>query len=110
MAKTYDYNPVNGNWYEIEDNLQNPGELFIHTKADSQAVIDRAKKLRNNNVNDKVGEFNHYAIISPGLELELKNKGIDIYDKNNTAKIVKEIEQNYPKFKVSNLRHSVSES
>jgi hypothetical protein len=106
MAKTFEYNPNRGVWYEYEDDAQSGG-LFIHTKQDCQPVIDHAKKLRDSGVNDKVGLFNHYAIIPAGVELELRDKGLSIYDRNNTKRLLQEINTNYPHLKVSNLTHNV---
>ena len=106
MAKTFEYNPNRGTWYEMEDDLQSGG-LLIHTKQDCQPVLDHAKKLRNSGINDKASDFAHYAIIPAGVELELREKGLSIYDKNNTKRLLQEIESNYPGLKVSNFRHSI---
>lgn len=105
MAKTFEYNPTRGTYYEIED-LTN-GDIAIHTKQDAQPVLDHAARLRNSNANDKVGDFCHYATIPAGVEVELRAKGLNIYDKNNTKRLVREIETNYPYLKTTNLRHSV---
>jgi hypothetical protein len=106
MAKTYEW-AHNGVWYEIEDDPQNPGQLFITPHQNVKPILDYARDRRNSGENDKVGDFNHYAIIPPVVEVELKKKGIDIRDPASTAKIIKEIETNYPHLKVTNLVHDI---
>ena len=103
MAKTYEFNPDRGTFYETEDY---DGGLVIRTKQDTQPVIDHAKKLRDSGANDKVGEFNHYATIPAIVEVQMRAKGINIYDKNNTKRVLREIETNYPYLKVTNLKHA----
>jgi hypothetical protein len=108
MAKTFDYNPARGVWYEIEDDLQT-GDLIIHTKQDIQPSIDWAKKQRNSGVNDKGGardghDLKHYAHIPTHVELALRQKGINIYDKSQTKDVIREIERNYPHCKVTNRK------
>ncbi len=38
----------------------------------------------------------HFASIPPIVELELRQKGINIHDKNCTTRLMKEIQSNYP--------------
>lgn len=108
MAKTYEFNTDRGTFYEIEDDPQSGG-LFIHTKQDVSPVVEWAKKQRNSGKNDKVNkqDFNHYAIIPAHVELELRQKGINIYKKENTKRLLKEINTNYPHLKVTNMKHSI---
>lgn len=106
MSKFYDFNVSRGTWYE-EDYDHTDDKVIITTKQDLQPVLDYAKEERNSGINDKVGDLAHYAVIPAWLEVELRAKGINIYDKNNTPRLVKEIEQNYPKFKCTNLKHAV---
>ena len=106
MAKTFEYNPNRGSYYEIEDD-EASGGVYISTKQDTTPVLENAKRMRNSGENDKVGDFNHYATIPAAIELVLREKGINIYDKGNTKAVIREIETNYPYLKVTNLRHSV---
>ena len=106
MAKTYEYNPWRGTYYVTEDDPQTGG-LFISTMQDTKPVLDRNKKLRNSGKNDKVGTFNHYATIPAAVELILKERGLSIYDKNNTSAIMKVIESEFPYVKVTNLKHLI---
>lgn len=108
MAKTYEYNPHRGTWYEMEDDAQTGG-VIIHTKQDVSPIIDRNRKLRNSGVNDlggmnDKGDLKHYASIPAHVELALREKGIDIYSQNHTKELIREIETNYPECKVTNRR------
>ena len=106
MAITKEWNPVTGTWYE-EDWNPHTGELTVHTKQDVQPVLDYCKSQRNSGVNDKVGDFAHYATIPATVEVQLKQKGISLHDKNCTPRLIREIETNYPYLKTTNLKHAV---
>lgn len=106
MAKTFEYEPHNGMWTIMEDDPHSGG-VYIHRRQNVTPILDYAARERNSGMNDKVGNFNRYAIIPTHVELELKQKGINIYDKNCTSRLIKEIETNYPHLKCTNLKHSV---
>lgn len=108
MAEFFGWNPERGVWYEVEDDPQTGG-LIIHTKQDIQPHLEWAKKQRNSGVNDLGGkrdgdDLKHYAHIPTHVELELRQKGLNIYDKNNTKRLIHEIETNYPLCKVTNRK------
>ena len=108
MAEFFDWNPARGTWYEWEDDPQTGG-FMIHTKQDVRPSLDWNKKQRNHGHNDLGGlrdgsDLKHYASIPAHVELELRQKGINIYDKNNTKRLIQEIERNYPLCKVTNRK------
>jgi len=108
MAEFFGWNPERGVWYEVEDDPQTGG-IIIHTKQDIQPHLDWAKKQRASGVNDSGGvrdknDIKHYAHIPTHVELELRQKGLNIYDKNNTKRLIREIETNYPLCKVTNRK------
>jgi hypothetical protein len=108
MAEFFDWNPDRGLWYEVEDDHMT-GDLIIHTRQDVDPVLERNKKLRNSGVNDLGGmrdkhDLKHYACIPAHIELELKQKGIDIYSRESTRRLIYEIEHNYPQCKVTNRK------
>jgi len=105
MSKFFDWNRDRGTWYEYQDNPD--GSFSITTKQDMSGVLDWIKKKRNSGVGDKVQEMNHYATIPAHVELELRQKGINIYDKNNTKRLLDEINRNYPHLKTTNLHHQI---
>ena len=100
----YDYNAARGTWYE-EDYDHTEDKVVIHTKQDVQPILDWTKEQRNSGINDKVGDFGLYAKIPAIVEVDLRKKGLNIYDKNNTRRLIQEIEQNYPYLKTTNLKH-----
>ena len=106
MSIRKEWNPRTGTWYEDEyDHATDT--IIVHTKQDVQPLLHYAKAQRNSGVNDKVGEFAHYAIIPPTVQVQLKQKGIDINNKNHTSKVIREIETNYKYLKTTNLKHAV---
>ena len=106
MSKFLDYNEARGTWYETDYDASDD-RLVIHTKQDVQPVLDDNKIARNSGKGDAgvKGEFWHYATIPAHVEVELKQKGINIYDKNNLKQLFKEINTNYPYLKRTNLKH-----
>ena len=106
MAKTSEWNGYA--YEEIEDDPQTGG-LIIKIKQNVTPALEWAKKQRNSGVNDLGGardghDLKHYATISHGQILAMRNKGIDIWDKNCTKDLIKEIERNYPLCKVTNRK------
>lgn len=79
--------------------------LVIHIKQDVQPVLDYAKAQRNSGANDKAGDFAKYAVIPAHVEVALRQKGINIYNGAQTKELLREINQNYPYLKVTNLHH-----
>jgi hypothetical protein len=49
-------------------------------------------------------EWAHFASIPPVVEMQLKQKGIDIYNPNQTKELMKEINENYPYLKLTTKR------
>lgn len=106
--KTFEYNP-DGSWYAIEDNLQKPGELIIHHKQDVSAALKWAEKQRNSGVNDKGGardksDIKHFAVVPMGAILSMRNEGIDFWDRNDEPAMLRWLERNSGKCKVTNRK------
>lgn len=81
--------------------------MSITSVQDVSGILDVLKKKKNDPEAWKKGvnkSFAHYATIPPIVELELRKKGINIYDKNCTKRLIQEIEQNYPDLKVTEAR------
>ncbi len=106
MSKFLDYNVHRGTWYEYDYDPQDD-KAIVSIKQDIEPVLDYTKELRNSGINDKVGEFSHYAVIPAHVEVALRQKGINIYNQNQTKDVVREIESNYPYLKVTNLKHDI---
>lgn len=108
MPKFLDFNPTTGVWHEDEYSHADD-EYIVHIKQDVEPVLEYAKTQRNSGINDKVGDFGHYAIIPAVTQMELIHKhGINIHDKYDEHRLLKIIETEYPHLKTTNLRHSVS--
>ena len=108
MAKTTQYDPVNGTYTDVVDDLQTGG-VFIHTRQDVKPSLDWAKKQRNSGNNDLGGardkaDLKHYATISHGQIMAMREKGINIWDPSQTKEMIKEIERTYPLCKVTNRK------
>lgn len=107
MAITREWDPVLGTWTVTKDH--HDGGLIIRTEQDPTPSLDWAKKQRNSGVNDLGGkrdgaDLKHYATISQAQILAMREKGIDIWNKDHTKKMIREIETNYPLCKVTNRK------
>ena len=106
MSKDFEYNAHDGSWHEYEDY---DGGLIIHHKQNVKPALDWATKQRNSGQNDLGGardknDLKHYATIPLGAILAMREKGIDVWNKNHTKKMLKEIERNYPLCKTTNRK------
>lgn len=106
MSKFIDYNADRGTWYE-EDYDHTTDTLIVHTKQDVEPVLDYARDQRNSGLNDKVGDFGKYAVIPASVEVQLRQRGINMYDHRQTKELLKVINEDYPHLKVTNLTHAI---
>ena len=107
MAKTIEWDGATASWEETTDH--HDGGLIIKTKQNVQPSLDWAKKQRNSGANDLGGardgnDLKHYATISHGQILAMRKKGIDVWNKDHTNRMIKEIETEYPLCKVTNRK------
>ena len=108
MAKTFEYN-ADGSYHVIEDDLQNPGTLIIHHNQDVAPALRWAEKQRNHNHNDPGGlrdgsDIKHYATVPMGAILSMRSEGIDFWNKDHEKAMLKWIERNANKCKVTNRK------
>jgi hypothetical protein len=106
VSKFFDFNYNRGTWYEYDYDEQTDNAI-VSIKQDVQPVLDLAKDERNSGINDKVGDFSKYAVIPAHVEVALKQRGINIYDQNQTKELLKVINQEYPLLKTTNLHHEI---
>lgn len=107
MAEIFDYDPERGITTFFEhDELTD--KTTLHRVQDVEPLVDYTKAIRNDALKDDgiKGNFWHYASIPPIVELELRKKGIDIYNPDHTKQILKEINQNYPYLKMTDKNHA----
>ena len=95
IIQYYDYDPVKD-------------EHLIQSVQDFEPLIEKLKQARNNPDTWTKGvseSWVHYASIPPVIEMKLKQKGIDIYNKDQTKELLKEINTNYPWLKTTTKNH-----
>ena len=107
MAQFFDYNPHRGTWYE--DEVDDQGNVTIITKQDVQPVLDKIKARRNSGEVDKGIKrgFWHYATIPAHVELALRERGLNLYNKHQLKEILKVINEEYPYLKNTDLTHNI---
>lgn len=107
MAKTFEYDPINGSYHVIEDDSD--GNLLITHCQDVEPAIRWAQKQKNSGNNDLGGlrdkdDLKHYATVSMGAILEMRKEGIDFWNRDHEKAMLKWIERKAPKCKVTNRR------
>lgn len=108
MAQFFDYSD-RGLLYTTEPNHETGG-VVMHTKGDCEPVIEHVKRIRNSGENDEKAiknEFWHYCTIPAAVEVALRDRGINIYDKNCTKDLIRIINTEYPHLKATNLHHEI---
>lgn len=106
MSEFLEYDPVTGIRHSMDYDPET-GKLDLHYTQDVQPVLDLAQRVRNDRVTD-VGIKNgfwHYATIPTTVQIELLNKGIDIFKANDFPRLMAEINTNYPYLKMTDKHH-----
>jgi hypothetical protein len=105
LAEFFDYSD-RGLLYTTDPNLETGG-VVLHTKGDCAPHLEAMKNIRNHGDNDKgiKNDWWLYATIPPAIEVVLRDRGIDIYDKNCTKDLLKVINEEYPGLKATHLHH-----
>jgi hypothetical protein len=101
-----DYDPTTGVRHDMDYDPET-GRLDIHYRQNVQGLLDRTKLLRDNGLTDQgiKGGFWHYASIPTTVQIELLNKGLDLFKANDFPRLLEEINTNYPYLKVSEKNH-----
>lgn len=85
------------------------GDINIVTKQDVSGFMDKMARLRQDaDERWRKGvkeEWMHYAAIPAVVIMELKNKGIDVFNPDDEKRLLQEININYPYLKLVNKRH-----
>lgn len=107
MSQFFEYDPTSGirtdtTWNPVEESLT------IHRKADVEPVLDFARAVSNevgkNSADIKKGWW-LYAKIPPIVILQLRAKGINVYDKNDEKRMFEELNTNYSYLKTTTGHH-----
>ena len=107
MADFFEYDPITGIrtdtvWDEMKQ------EMTLVRTADVEPVIDRAKATANEvgvNKQDIQKGWWHYAMIPPIVILQMRAKGINVFDKNDEKRMFEEINTHYPHLKTTTGNH-----
>jgi hypothetical protein len=92
---------------EYFDFDEQTGIATIRTEQEESGLLDYTAYLRNEKVRDKgiKSGWWQFAIIPPVVVMQLKNKGIDVFDRNDWGRLTQEIETNYPYLKTTEKTH-----
>lgn len=111
MPAFWDYQPHNG-LVEHWDYDENEGKAYFRQSGDHEAFFRRNAELRATKATDRGimesgKEFHFYCSIPPVVQIELKNKGVDIYSKDPAMirRMFDEINTHYPWCKVTDKVH-----
>lgn len=108
MAREFfDYDPVTGLTEYLE--FTSDGKFHITTEQDVQPFIDFAKEIANAGLADKPhGDVHTWAIIPPVVQAQMFKRGINILHRDDTKKVVADINANYPYLKLTHkYNHSL---
>lgn len=108
MSEFLSYDPLTGvrrDWsYDEETDI-----ATIHTTQDVSALLDRNAEIRNTGMADKALKqddyFCKYASIPMVVVMELKKKGIDVFNEEDGKKLMRAINRDYPYLKTTYLTH-----
>ena len=107
MAAFLEYDPLTGveQWVDATDD----NRLQVHYRQDVEPIKDYAATLRNGGLTDRgiKNDLWLYAVIPPVVILELRNRGIDVFNRNHQKRVFEEINQNYPHLKTTEKTHSI---
>ena len=101
MSEFFEYDPTTGirtetAWDDEKD------ELTLIRTADVEPVLDYTKTIANE-VGVNKGDIRNgwwlYAKIPPIVILQLRAKGIDVFDQNDQKRMFEELNTNYPYLK-----------
>ena len=82
-------------WFDY-DPIQD--QMCVQVREDVTDLLEAMNNKRKQELWNKEmkSDFVHFAKIPVAVELELRNKGIRLEDKNSTQRLIKEIQTNYP--------------
>lgn len=111
MPEFFDYRPHTGVMESWDYDIQT-GKAYIRQEGDHEAFFRRNNEARatrtcDRGIMENGKEFHWYCSIPPVVQIELRNKGIDIYSKDPTMirRMFDEINENYPQCKMTDKHH-----
>lgn len=103
MSDFYEIDPISGirtdfKWHDSDNEYQ------MIRSADVEPALDAAKAVRNDvglGREDIKRNWWHYCLIPPIVELQLRKKGINIYNSEHQERMIAEINTNFPHLKMT---------
>jgi hypothetical protein len=85
IEEWFEYDPINDT-------------MNIQTRTDVTPILEAMNEKRKQELWTKEvkGDWVHFAKIPPAIEIELKQRGLDIHDKNCTKRLMQVIQSEYP--------------
>lgn len=105
-----DYDPISGvtAYFQYDHATE---QMIISHRQDVSKALDLAASLRSDNdrtYNGIKNDFVHYAIVPAVVQLEMKQKhGVNFWDHADDAKTFALLNDEYARFKVTNITHNV---
>jgi hypothetical protein len=82
----------------------------IETVQDVQPIMENTKRLANDSTYTRSGmkqDWLHYAHIPDSIILKLREEhGLNVFNPDHTKAVFRKINELYPNFKVTNMRHA----
>ena len=103
MSEFFDYNKTNGMRYDTEDD--NDEKIIVRASQDIEPIVDHMKEKQKKGDTGIKRSYWHYCSIPTVVEVELRKKGINIYNKHQTKELLREINTNYPYLKATRRHH-----
>ena len=107
MPEFFEYDPTTGIRTDTSYD-PNTHEMTLHRTSDVEPLLDWTKGVSNEVGLNRQGIKDSwwlYAKIPPIVILQLRARGINIFDKNDQARVFKEINTNYPHLKCTTGHH-----
>lgn len=108
MAIKFEYDPDTGLTTHFDyDPIKD--EVTLSYTQDVSGFLERMQQLRNNEDYSKKGikeEWWHYCSIPAVVEIELRNKGLKLENKDHLKDILKEVNSYYSKLKATDKHHA----
>lgn len=107
MPEFFSYDPHNGvsKYFDYDEST---GNAIIRSEMDIDPLLSRNMEARAIRAyDDPRRDLKFYASLPPTVQMELRQKGIDIYSKDETMirRMFAEINANYPLCKVTDKVH-----
>ena len=106
MSQFFSFDPGNGiTAYTDYDHATD--KMIVRQEQDVEPLLDHTKSLANEGLTDKSMKDGMwlYAQIPPVVIMELKKKGINIYNRDDHKRLFQELNTNYKYLKTTSRTH-----